>query len=173
MSRGRAVAVQFDVNVVVVILRVPSKDDAALGLAEPLPVSEDNPLDLIDLAIVYAPVEKPVAPPLAVRIGVVQENVHCPPFKMYVRLSFAGVGIDAAAGTGEIAGLLGPLPGRRDADDFVDKDENAGRWAAGVMLARGISLCSRHLDVLCHRQVCRERKRPSMPWATLPFYLLA
>jgi hypothetical protein len=127
-------------NVVVVILGVPGKDDAPLGFAEPLPVAEDNSLDLINLAIVDAPVEKPVAPPLAVRIGVVQEYIRCSPFKMHVRLSLAGVGINAATGTGEVAGLLGPLPGRRDADDFVDKDENARRRAAGVMLARGISL---------------------------------
>jgi hypothetical protein len=59
---GRAVAVQFDVNVVVVILLIPSKHDASLGFAEPLPVSEDNPLDLIDAAIVDAPVEKPGRP---------------------------------------------------------------------------------------------------------------
>jgi hypothetical protein len=75
LSGGCTVAIQFDMNVIVVILLIPSKHDASHGFAEPLPVPEDHSLDLIHLAIVHAPVEKPVAPCLAVRIGVINEDV--------------------------------------------------------------------------------------------------
>src|ERR1035438_1292997 len=101
LSRGCTVAIQFDMNVIVVILPIPSKHDAPLGFAEPLPVPEDHSLDLINLAIVHTPVEKPVAPSLAVRIGVIKEDVGGPPFIMHVRVPPARPGVDAGAGTGE------------------------------------------------------------------------
>ena len=91
-----AVAVELDVNVVVVVVLGSGKDLTAVHFAVPLAVSEDDALDLVSYAVGDAAIEKPISVGAFGWVAKAEVDVGSAAFEMNVGVVATGMSINAA-----------------------------------------------------------------------------